>query len=96
MIQVPLVMYKDGERIVIGVAAVTDNGQDFEVDAKILPEYAKLLATPTEEFSVSPEKSSTIAAEHAAMYGCPVATPASIGAWAQEVERYSNLDTPDA
>lgn len=88
MKSVPLVMYKDGVRTVIGQAEVTDDGQDLLVNATIDPEHVHILAPASEAFSIS--------SEHAAVYGAPVATPASIGAWAQEVERYSKLDSSEA
>jgi hypothetical protein len=82
---VPLVMYKDGQRTVIGEAEVEDDGNDLVVRGTIHPEFASLLDNRLEE-------ESSVSARHAKEYGVPLATSFSIGAWAKEVERYSFPD----
>lgn len=97
MKSVPLVMYKDGQRIVIGQAELKDDEHGIMVSASILPEYVPVLSPPVEDFSISAGPTfSSVTAQHARDYGAPLATPFSIAAWAAEVERVSNLDSPDA
>lgn len=53
---VPLVIYKDGERIVIGEASlVLGSGTDIVVDARIDPVHAGILATPNVAMSIGSE-----------------------------------------
>lgn len=50
---VDLVIYEDGERIVVGEAAlVLDSGTDIVVSARIDSDYVRTLVEPTPEFSM--------------------------------------------
>jgi len=52
-LSVPLVVYKDGERIVVGEASVVlGSGSDIVVDARISDDYIRTLLEPTPEFSM--------------------------------------------
>jgi len=81
---IPLVIYVDGERKVIGSADVVDDGNDFVVTATVNADAAKtLFPSSTESFSIGQR--------HASEFGVPKATPESIGAWARMVESQSCL-----
>lgn len=85
---VPLVVKIDGERRVIGSAQLVDDGVDIVVTATVDAESAHLLVPPSGQFSIGESVSERLKRE----YGTPVATALSMGAWAKEVEKYSNLD----
>jgi len=88
---VPLVVYKDEERIVIGEAdLVPGAGTDIVVHARIDPSRLGVLLASAEPMSIGHQPGS-ISAFHAAEYGVPKATPESIGAWARMVESQSCL-----
>ena len=81
---VPLVIYKDGIRKVIGEATVEDDGHDLVVTATVVPTFVDLFEVP--------KSTTTVTERHANDFGVPKATPESISAWLGSVERYTNLD----
>jgi hypothetical protein len=82
---VPIVVYKGGERIVVGEATLAKGvGSDLVASARIDSNHIGML--------VPLEAKTSVTAQHAAAFGVAKATPDSIGAWARMVEQASKLD----